>query len=112
MIQNINKVECGFDDPKTVENEKALNINVKKTNKSNIDNIVDLYLKEIVENAQYSDTVNYVQMNVDEIVEEVIKDIIDNIISSTSTIENKSNTQFDDPLVFQLSNPSTKFDTV
>lgn len=52
--------------------------------------------------------VNYVQMNVNEIVKEVSKNVIDNITSSISTIENKSNKQFDDPLVFQLSNPSTK----
>lgn len=120
MTQNINKAECNCDDPETIENEKALNINVEKANKSNVINIVDPYLKEVFENAQYSDTVNYVQMNVNEIVEEVSKNVIDNVTSSISIIENKSNTQFDNSLVFQLNNDrsinkvlkSTKFNTV
>lgn len=79
-----------------VENDKIPTINAEEAKISNIDDII-VYPKYIVENVQYNDIVKCALMNVDEIVVDVNENVIDNITgSSKSTIEDKSNTQFDD----------------
>lgn len=60
---NINEGKCDIDDPEALENEKPLNIHVEESKKSQIDDIVDLYPKEITENVintQNNEIVEYV----------------------------------------------------
>lgn len=70
LVQNdINEQQCDIDDPKVLENEKALNIHVGESKKSKIDDTVVPYPKEINENVintQNNEVVKCIPMNENE----------------------------------------------
>ncbi|XP_050062926.1 uncharacterized protein LOC126552275 [Aphis gossypii] len=89
LVRNNINEQCDIDDPKVLENEKA--IHVEESKKSLIDDIVE-----------------DVQINVDKTVEKVDKHVIENITHPKAIVETISNTQFDTKLMFKLSNdPAT-----
>lgn len=110
IINDINEQHCDIDDPKVLENEKALNIHVEDPKKTQNYDTVVLYSKEITEsiiNTQNNEVVECVQMNENENVKEIDKNVIDNnIFCSKGIIEANSNKQCNE--MFKLSNdPAT-----